>query len=94
MVGHMITTQGHILEDLRKMEIEVVARGDTNILFHLSIQLILIDRIKIAHKKEPKLKNIVEEVKSSCPELKVADDGVLWLRQQFLYQLMRSERMR
>lgn len=34
---HMITTQGYILEDLRKMEIEVVARGDTNILFHLSI---------------------------------------------------------
>lgn len=34
---HMITTQGHILEDLRKMEIEVVARGNTSILFHLSI---------------------------------------------------------
>lgn len=79
----MITTQGYILEDLRKIEIEVVARGDMNILFHLSIQLILIDRIKIAQKKEPKLKKIVEEVKNGCPELKVVDDGVLWLRQQF-----------
>lgn len=79
----MITTQGYILEDLRKMEIEVVARGDTNILFHLRIQLILINRIKIAQKKEPKLKKIVEEEKSGCPEVKVAYYGVLWLRQQY-----------
>ena len=44
-LAHMITTQGHTLEDLRKLGIEVVIYGETDVLYHLSVQQTLIDRI-------------------------------------------------
>lgn len=42
----------------------------------------MIDRIKTAQKEDPELRKIVEEVKSDRYEFRVADDGVLWVRQQ------------
>ena len=36
-LAHMITTQGHTLEDLRKIRIKVVAHGEMDILYDLSV---------------------------------------------------------
>lgn len=38
------------------MGIELVTRGETNVLYNLSVQPTLIDRIKTAQKEDPKLR--------------------------------------
>lgn len=63
------------------MGIKVVARGKTNVQYHLSVQPTLIDIIKIVQKEDFKLMKVVEEVKSGHSNFRVADDGVLQLQQ-------------
>lgn len=50
-LAHMITTQGHTLKDLKKIGIKVVAHGEMDVLYDLSIQPTLIDRIKTTQRK-------------------------------------------
>lgn len=78
---NIITTQGHILKDLKKMGIEIVIHGQENILY-LSVQSTLIDMIKTAQSEDPQLRNIIDAVRDGRLEFRLDDDGTLWLSQQ------------
>ena len=54
----LLTTQKHILEDLRKMRIEVQVHEAEAQLENLRVQPTLIERIKIAQSNDPQLQKI------------------------------------
>lgn len=76
-LAHMITTQGHILEDLKRIGIEVILYGQTEVLSHLRVQLTLIDRIKTAQSGDPHFRKTSEVVKAGCSEFRLDENSVL-----------------
>lgn len=46
-MAHLITSQTHLVEELRRYGIEVMNRGQVDLLAHLTVRPILIDKIKV-----------------------------------------------
>ena len=81
---HLITIQNHLIKDLRICGIEVVTRGQVDLLAHLAVQPTLIDKIKIAQKNDMELNKIREYVNKGHKSKFILDNGdALWLGQRF-----------
>ena len=82
-MAHLITSQTHLVEELRRYGIEVMIRGQVDLLAHLTVRPILIDKIKAAQKVDSELSKIREEaIKGRKPEFRIAYDNMLWLGQR------------
>lgn len=73
----MITTQGHLLDNLKKIRSEVILHGQTEVLSHLRISPTLIDQIKAAESKDPSFRNTFKGVKTGCFKFILDENGVL-----------------
>ena len=74
----LLTTQKHILEDLRKIRIEVQFHEAEAHLANLRVQPTLIERIKIAQSNDPQLLKIRDLINpSSQSEFCIHEDGSL-----------------
>ena len=77
-MAHLITSQTHLVEELRRYGIEVMNRGQVGLLAHLTVRPILIDKIKAAQKVDSELSKIREEaIKGRKPEFRIADEDVM-----------------
>jgi hypothetical protein len=74
----MLTTQRRILEDLRKLRIEVRLHEPGAQLANLRVQPTLVERIKVAQAGDPQLQKMKLMVESSAPsEFCIHEDGSL-----------------
>ena len=81
----MITTQSHILEDLKRIGIEVILCGQIEVFFsHLRVQPTLIDMINVAHCEDLYFQKTFKPIKVGYFEFKLDENGILWFG-QWLY---------
>jgi hypothetical protein len=74
----LLTTQKEIINDLERMEIEVVMGHSGAYLASLGVQPTLIERIKLSQSGDSQLVKIMDEVQSGKkPMFNISDDGVL-----------------
>ena len=79
----LLTTQKDIICDLERMEIEVVISHFEAYLASLSVQPILVERIKLSQADDPHLKKFMDEVCSGKKsKFSISEDGALsfWSR--------------
>ena len=60
----LITTQRHLLEDMGKLELEVVTRQVAPRLANIRLQLTLVERIKVAQINDPGILGIKQRMES------------------------------
>ena len=76
--ANLITNQRQLLEDLRKLDIEVIVGGYPKNLATLKVQPAIIERIKVAQSQDSNLVEIREEViQGKKPKFNVYEDGTL-----------------
>uniref|UniRef100_A0A7N2LFY1 RNA-directed DNA polymerase n=1 Tax=Quercus lobata TaxID=97700 RepID=A0A7N2LFY1_QUELO len=77
----LLTTQKEIIQDLERIEIEVVMNHSEAYLASLSVQPTLVERIKLSQADDPHLKKIMDEVCSGKKsEFSIFEDGALRFR--------------
>ena len=73
-----ITTQRHLLEDMRKLELEVVTRQVVARLANIRLQPTLVERIKAAQINDPGILGIKQRMEvGKATEFQIDADGVL-----------------
>ena len=76
--GTLITSQPRILEDLKRMDIDLVPKQYSYMLSMLTIQPLIVDKIKEGQASDLALFNIKDEViLGKRPEFNLAGDGTL-----------------
>ena len=74
----LITTQRYLLEDMRKLELEVVTRQVAARLANIRLQPTLVERIKAAQINDPGILRIKQRMKSGkAAEFQIDAGGVL-----------------
>ena len=74
----LLTTRKEIILDLERMEIKVVMGHFEAYLASLSVQLTLVERIKLSQVDDPHLKKIMDEVRSgNKSKFSISEDGAL-----------------
>ena len=74
-LASMITTQPALLEDLRKLDLEIVSHEDGAMLFAFMVEPTIIEKIKAVQMDNNRLRNLHNEVKKGrAPYFSFVDD--------------------
>ena len=76
-LAYMITTQPTLLEDLKKLDIEIVSHNEDAMLFTLTVEPTIIEKIKVAQMDDNRLRKLRDEVEKGRAIYFPFVDGVL-----------------
>ncbi|XP_042487945.1 uncharacterized protein LOC122068143 [Macadamia integrifolia] len=77
----LLTSQPHLLEDIRSLDLEIIVKNTTSLMAALTVQPTLIDRIKSVQGNDMSLERIRKEVQEGKkPDFSVSIDGTLRFR--------------